>query len=294
MMFPMAGCFVRCRLYWPKGFCATRAAFTGLRRVSTPWSRSFWRWHSLPWCVAVRWSKAGTCPPGSGANCWAWIGCRKSKPCGEKSLNCALRTARQPNGRVAWPGDGWPEAKTNSVGLFSPEADVRVYHGTLPDLPRRYVARERLCLRGTTDYWINGLDGAPFFVLTQPVNPGVITVRRQSVVPRLLPQAPQPEVQALEADSLLPRFTLIFDREGYSPDFFAELKAQRIAILTYHKFPGQDWPLAEFVHHSVQLPGGQTVELTLAERGTRLSNGLWVRQIRELSATGTQSSILSH
>jgi hypothetical protein len=34
------------------------------------------------------------------------------------------------------------------------------------------VARERLCLRGTTDYWVNGLGGAPFFVLTQPVNPG--------------------------------------------------------------------------------------------------------------------------
>jgi len=48
------------------------------------------------------------------------------------------------------------------------------------------VARERLCLRGTTDYRINGLDGAPFFVLTQAVNPGLIAVLRQSIVPRLL------------------------------------------------------------------------------------------------------------
>jgi hypothetical protein len=170
---------------------------------------------------------------------------------------------------------------------------VRVYHGSLTDLPRRYVARERLCLRGTTDYWINGLDGAPFFVLTQPVNPGLIAVLRQSIVPRLLAQAPQPDAQALEADPLLPRLTLIFDREGYSPDFFAELQAQRIAILTYHKFPGQQWPQSEFAHHSVQLHSGETVELEVAERGTRLSNGLWVREVRELSATGTQSSILS-
>ena len=137
------------------------------------------------------------------------------------------------------------------------------------------------------------MDGAPFFVLTQPVNPGLIAVLRQSIVPRLLAQAPQPDVQALEADPLLPRLTLIFDREGYSPDFFAELQAQRIAILTYHKFPGQPWPLAEFVHHSVQLHSGETLELPLAERGTRLSNGLWVREVRELSATGAQSSILS-
>ena len=115
------------------------------------------------------------------------------------------------------------------------------------------MARERLCLRGPTDYWVNGLGGAPFFVLTQPVNPGLIAVLRQSIVPRLLAEAPQPSVEALAADLLLPRFTLIFDREGYSPDFFAELKAQRIAILTYHKYPGEKWPASEFVPHSVRL-----------------------------------------
>src|ERR1700757_1082526 len=152
-------------------------------------------------------------------------------------------------------GGGWMAGvNSESLGLFYADGHVRVYHGSLTDLPRRYVARERLCLRGTTDYWINGLDGAPFFVLTQPVNPGLIAVLRQSIVPRLLAQAPQPEDQALEADPLLPRLTLIFDREGYSPDFFAELQAQRIAILTYHKFPGQQWSLAEFAHHLVQHP----------------------------------------
>jgi hypothetical protein len=43
---------------------------------------------------------------------------------------------------------------------------------SLTNLARRCVAHERLCLRGTTEYWVNGLGGAPFFVLTQPVNPG--------------------------------------------------------------------------------------------------------------------------
>ena len=36
--------------------------------------------------------------------------------------------------------------------------------------------------------------------------------------------------------------TLVFDREGYSPSFFAEMKTKRIAILSYHKFPGEPWP----------------------------------------------------
>ena len=74
---------------------------------------------------------------------------------------------------------------------------------------------------------------------------------RQHIVPRLVAEAPQPDTEALEADALLPRLTLIFDREGYSPDFFAELKAQRIAILTYHKFPGEKWPATEFASHQV-------------------------------------------
>ena len=46
--------------------------------------------------------------PGSGANCWAWIGCRRSKPCGEKSPSSAVTTVRQPNGRATWLGSGWP------------------------------------------------------------------------------------------------------------------------------------------------------------------------------------------
>jgi hypothetical protein len=116
---------------------------------------------------------------------------------------------------------------------------------------------------------------------------------RQSIVPRLLAEAPQPSVEALAADLLLPRFTLIFDREGYSPDFFAELKAQRIAILTYHKYPGEKWPASEFVPHSVRLHNGEILELKLAERGTRLPNNLWVREVRRLNPSDTQTSILS-
>jgi hypothetical protein len=101
-------------------------------------------------------------------------------------------------------------------------------------------------------------------------NPGLISVLRQSIVPRLVAEAPQPSAEALAADPLLSRFTLIFDREGYSPDFFAELRAQRITILTYHKYPGDKWPAAEFARYSVRLHNGEIVEQELGERGTRL------------------------
>jgi hypothetical protein len=188
----------------------------------------------------------------------------------------------------------WMESEAESAGVFYADGHVRLYHGKLTDLPRRYVARERLCLRGTTDYWVNAMDGQPFFVVTYPADPGLLNVLEHNIVPRLRAEAPgQPTEQQLEADSLLSRFSIVFDREGYSPKFFARMKEQRIAVLTYHKYPGEPWPEQEFRTHSVSLVNGEQVNLQLAERGVRLSNDLWVREVRQRSQSGAQSSILS-
>jgi hypothetical protein len=91
----------------------------------------------------------------------------------------------------------------------------------------------------------------------------------------------------------LHRFTIVFDREGYSPALFARLKTQRIACNTYHKFPKEDWTEEEYQRYAVQLVSGESVEMVLAERGTQLSNGLWVREVRKLNDSGHQTSILS-
>jgi prepilin-type processing-associated H-X9-DG protein len=188
----------------------------------------------------------------------------------------------------------WMDAEPESAGVLYVDGHVRIYHGKLTELPRRYIARQRLCLRGTTDYWVNAMDGRPFFVVTQSVDPGLLSVLREQIIPQLKTDVPcQPGEQALEQDPLLSRFTLVFDREGYSPDFFAELERERIAVLTYHKFPGEDWPEQEFEPREVTLVHGEKVLMKLAERGVCLSNGLWVREVRRLSETGHQSSILS-
>lgn len=188
---------------------------------------------------------------------------------------------------------GAGEEEPASVGLFYVDGHVRVYHGQLGPLPRLYVARQKLRLRGTTDYWVNGLGGEPFFVVTQPLHQGLIAALRGQVIPRLLAEAPQPAAQTLAADTQAVRFTMVFDREGFSPKLFADLQEQRIAILTYHKYPEAPWPSEEFSPQAVRLVSGEVVERELAERGTRLSNGLWVREVRARSADGSQSSILS-
>ena len=188
----------------------------------------------------------------------------------------------------------WMAHDVQAAGVLLIDGHTRVYHGRLTKLPRRYVSRERLCLRGTTDYWVNALDGQPFFCITQPIDPGLIKTLEEDIVPRLLGDIPQqPTAADLAADPLLHRFTLVFDREGYSPDLFARLKAQRIAILTYHKHPGEDWQKTEFITHQVTLQHGDTVPLQLAERGTLLGNGLWLRELRRLDEKGHQTSILS-
>ena len=197
-----------------------------------------------------------------------------------------------------WSGElakEWMEATApDAAGTLYIDGHVRVYHGKLTKLPRRHVAREKLCLRGTTDYWVNAMDGQPFFVVTKPIDPGLIKVLKEEIVPRLESDIPnQPNDEQLKATPRLHRFTLVFDRAGYSPDFFKEMHELRVAILTYHKFPDADWPAEEFKTCTVELINGESVSLELAERGTRFANGLWVREVRERDARAHQTSVLT-
>jgi hypothetical protein len=169
-----------------------------------------------------------------------------------------------------------------------------VYHGQAVKLPRHYVARERLCLRASADYWVNAMDGQPLFVVSPAVDAGLLAALRQQIVPRLLAEVPgQPSAAELEADPQLCRLTLGFDREGYSPDFFRDMWQLGVACLSYHKYPGPDWPEKEFGSMSVRLAAGQVETMRLAQRRTVLSNGFEVREIRYLSQKGRQTSVLA-
>ncbi len=197
----------------------------------------------------------------------------------------------------AWSADlcaSWMSAAPEDAMVLYVDGHVRVYHGYQAKLPKHYVPRQRLCLHATTDYWVNAMDGQPFFVVNCPVDPGLVQVLEKEIVPRLLNEVPhQPTDEALSSDPLLHRFKIVFDREGYSPGLFLRLKEKRIACLTYRKFPQGDWPDDEFSSGKVSLVSGEEVEMKLAERGTCLTNGLWVREVRRLTESGHQSAILS-
>jgi transposase-like protein len=188
----------------------------------------------------------------------------------------------------------WMAQDPQSAGTLYVDGHVRVYHGWAARLPKHYVSRQRLCLRATTDYWVNAADGQPFFVVHRPVDPGLLKVLEEEIIPRLEKEVPnQPTAQALAADPTLDKFIVVFDREGYSPEGLKRLKERRIGCLTYHKHPGADWPETEFQTCTIKLAHGNQEELKLAERRTKLSNDFEVREIRHLDASGHQTAVLA-
>lgn len=118
----------------------------------------------------------------------------------------------------------WMEQQPELAGTLYVDGHVRLYHGQLTELPRRYVSRQRLCLRGTTDYWVNDALGQPFFSIERPIDHGMLEALESDIVPRLLQEVPrQPTDEELKADPYRSRFLMIFDREGYSPEFFRRM-----------------------------------------------------------------------
>ena len=70
----------------------------------------------------------------------------------------------------------------------------------------------------------------------------------------------------------------------------------RIACITYHKYPKDPWSQDWFADTEVSLPNGERVSMKLAEMGSWMGdrkNGLWVREIRKLTPSGHQTSLIS-
>ncbi|MDP1905586.1 MAG: hypothetical protein Q8M09_15275, partial [Pseudomonadota bacterium] len=187
----------------------------------------------------------------------------------------------------------WMEGDPDEAGYLYIDGHVRVYHGDQAKLPRRFVSRERLCLRGTTDYWINDALGRPFFVVSKAVTGGLGDTLLNDIVPDLLTCVPrQPTLEQLEADPKLHRFVLVFDREGAHASLFEALWAQRIGAITYRKNVRDTWPEDEFAHADVVMPDGTVTVMQLAMRETTLGK-LTVKEVRRLTSSGHQTAVIS-
>jgi len=188
----------------------------------------------------------------------------------------------------------WMQSDPTEAGYLYIDGHVRVYHGEQAVLPRRYVSRERLCLRGTTDYWINDALGRPFFVVSKAISAGLAEVLLRDIVPQLLLSVPgQPTEEELANDPWLHRFVLIFDREGATASLLEALWQQRIGAITYRKNVKDLWSESEFIATEVAMPDGARTTMKLAMRETRLGENLPVKEVRRLTQTGHQTAVIS-
>jgi len=191
----------------------------------------------------------------------------------------------------------WMVQCPEEAGYLYVDGHVRVYHGDAAALPRRYVSRQRLCLRGTTDYWVNDALGRPFFVVSKTVTDGLADTLLNEIVPDLLASVPgQPTDTELEADPFLHRFVVIFDREGATHSLLTAFWEKRIGAITYRKNVQGVWPQTEFIETDVAVPGGGSARMSLAMRHTEVTAGaaaMPVTEVRRLTQTGHQTAVIA-
>jgi transposase len=156
-----------------------------------------------------------------------------------------------------------------AMGFLYVDGHVRVYHGR-HRLPKTHVARMRLSMPATSDYWVNDKDGDPLFVVTAEANASLV-----KMLPLILG-----EVRSLVGER---RTTVVFDRGGYSPKLFQMLITDGFDILTYRKGRFPRVSRKRFHAHRAMIDGREITYL-LADQGVLLLGGkLRLRQVTRLA-----------
>jgi DNA-binding CsgD family transcriptional regulator len=166
------------------------------------------------------------------------------------------------------------------MGFLYLDGHVRAYHGKRK-LPKTHVARIRLAMPATTDYWVNDQSGEPLLVLTAPANAGLV-----KMLPALLD-----EVRKLLGER---RVTIVFDRGGWSPKLFRKIiHTYGFDILTYRKGRCRRISERRFKRRRAKLDG-RWVHYHLHDQAVRFLKGkLRLRQLTRLSDDGHQTQVLT-
>lgn len=166
-----------------------------------------------------------------------------------------------------------------ALGFLYVDGHVRVYHGQ-HRLPKAHVARLRLSLPATSDYWVNGRRGDPLFVITAEVNAGLV---------QMLPVIWAP-IRSLVGQR---RVTVVFDRGGYRPRLFAQIIAAGFDLLTYRKGRYRRIPRRRF-RRRAQRVDGRPITYVLADQEVRAGRQrLRLRQVTRRMDNGHQTPILT-
>jgi len=177
--------------------------------------------------------------------------------------------------------------------FFYVDGHVKVYHGEKARLPKKHVARQKLCMAGMTEYWVNNQQGTPYFMVIGEVNEKLKDALLNQIVPTLLEEAMHlPAQSELDANPNLPLLTLVFDREAYDTSLFKSLwETHRIAVITYRKSVSDSWDEKQFKPLETTVIE-QKITMEICEKETTIG-GVNIREIRRLSDSGHQTSIIT-
>lgn len=142
-----------------------------------------------------------------------------------KCLRSKLRQLCEQGASEAWNmalAKRWAAHEENE--FYYIDGHIQVYSGYKATLGKKHVSRQKLCLPGVQEFWVNNPEGLPYFYVTGQVNEKLLETLKTEIIPRLLTQMPARYTEKeLQQDPDLPRFTMVFDREAYSPVFFQTL-----------------------------------------------------------------------
>ena len=177
------------------------------------------------------------------------------------------------------------ETRGHAMGFLYVDGHVRAYHGKR-DIPKAHLARMRLSMPATTDYWVNDVLGDPLFVVTTEANKGLAQMLTSIL----------DEVRSLVGDR---RLTIVFDRGGWSPKLFSKLISAGFDILTYRKGKTRKLAPSRFKLCGGTIDGNKR-SYRLADQGIYLMHGphgarrrLHLRQVTRLNDDAHQTPIIT-
>jgi hypothetical protein len=174
----------------------------------------------------------------------------------------------------------WCDDNLDAIGFVYIDGHVRPYHGRKHKLPKTHVARRRLCMPATTDFWVNDENSEPLFLITAEANDSLLSMIDSELIPH---------IKALAGDG---RVTLIFDREGWSPKSFAQWYEKGVDVITYRKGKYDPWPQECFVETCSRI-ADQPITYRLGERSVMIGKNFWIREVRRLCESGHQTSVMT-
>jgi len=201
-------------------------------------------------------------------------------------FSCQKQSTRLNNALMA---EWYEQLDSQNQGFYYIDGHQRIYYGTKANLPVKYIARQKLCMSATTEFWVNDNQGLPMMMVI-----GQLTEKLQDAITDLIiPQMTQANLlHPLEEQQTNPQCTFIFDREAYSPKFFSHLwKSYGIAVISYRKNLTDKYPEESFSETTIELLNN-SVTMRICEKSITLNDHCF-REIRKLNEDGHQVAILT-